>query len=296
MALPNIINDINNIKSTYLPLSGGTLTGRLDFAQSGCGGGYMYSSNNTFFVGGRGQDGKDTSFIRFYGLDSESPGSFVIHTRNNDGGWGCGLFGNNEGGLWWNDKQIVRSVNGINADSRGNVQTKPFIPFAETGCSSFDDLPEGFYYINSDPEAGRPTSNWGVLRCCRNGGTPFQIYEDDISAKSWKRWFAGGAWTSWIEIPSLSSSWYSGYNGFRIWNDGLIEQWGFGHAAHGGRFSYHTPFTSGNYCIYFQLENVDAHYIISAYDRQTTSCYTLVYWTTNYGTGTVPCYWYARGF
>ena len=112
MGLPNITQEINTIKSTYLPLSGGTLTGRLEFSQSGYGGGYIYPSGNTFYVGGRGQDGRDTSFIRFYGLDSESPGSFVIHTRNSDGGWGCGLFGNNEGGLWWNNSKVITSNGG----------------------------------------------------------------------------------------------------------------------------------------------------------------------------------------
>ena len=107
--------DINTLISECngkLNLSGGTLSGRLDFSQSECGGGYIYPSNNTFYVGGRGQDGRDASFIRFYGLDSDSPGSFAIHTRKTNGDWGCGLFGNNEGNLWWNDNKVLTSAGG----------------------------------------------------------------------------------------------------------------------------------------------------------------------------------------
>lgn len=294
MSLPNVINEINTIKSTYLPLSGGSLTGTLVSTTNCFSKG---SSTNHMFEVYSGTSYKTGGYISLFGETySTKPGGFELIASSTDTGQKR-LTGLTNGSLTWNSKNIVTSINGVNADVSGNIKIqKQFTPFSETGCSTFDDLPEGFYYINSVPETGRPTSNWGVLRCCRNGGTPFQIYEDDISAKSWKRWFTGGAWTSWIEIPSLSSSWRSGINGFRKWNDGLIEQWGFASAAHGGVFNMHTAFTSTNYCVYFQLENVDAHWIISAYNRNVSSFTTMVYWTTNYGTGTVPCYWYARGY
>lgn len=291
MSLPNVISEINTIKSTYLPLSGGSLTGNINWNK-----GVIRQNGNSFeFIGDKDLPNQ-TSFIacRSATHPSES-GWFYFGARNEESG--CMGICKPDGTFTWGGKNIITSINGVNADVSGNIKIqKQFTPFSETGCSTFDDLPEGFYYINSVPEAGRPTSNWGVLRCCRNGGTPFQIYEDDISAKSWKRWFTGGAWTSWIEIPSLSSSWCSGINGYRKWNDGLIEQWGLATASHGGVINLHTSFASTNYCVYMLCENVDSHWMFAAYSRTTTSFYTYVYWSTNHGTGSVPAYWYARGY
>ena len=273
MALPNVINEINTIKSTYYTKSGGSFN---NGASIGLGNDSNWKSIDIYSP-------ELGACLNLRGGNSPNqPYSFVLSTSSSGSIPRKLFYGDNTGALMWDGNNVITSAGGtINGtlSINGNIGV--------TG------------EINST--SGNIVATNGVVQGVRLKAN--NNVNDNIDFM-FRHISDGGAYLpgsyaragEWQMIPTIRSSWYSGINGYRIWNDGLIEQWGFGYAAHGGRFNLHTPFTSGNYCVYFQLENVDAHYIISAYDRWTTSFYTIVYWTTNYGTGTVPCYWYARGF
>ena len=274
MSLPNIINEINTIKSTYYTTSGGYLKNGSAI--------WMGDDNTWKSLDLHSPSGGASLHLRG-GNSPNQPYSFVLSTSYEyEDDRRKMLYGDNTGALIWAGNNVITSAGGT---INGTLSIGGSL--GVTG------------EINSTN--GNIVATNGIVRGTRLSAN--NNVNDNIDFV-FRHISDGGAYLpgsyaragEWQQIPTIRGSWYSGINGYQIWSDGLIEQWGFAYAAHGGRFSFHTPFTSGNYCIYFQLENVDAHYIISAYDRQTTSCYTLVYWTTNYGTGTVPCYWYARGF
>ena len=280
MALPNIIQQINS----KLPKSGGDLSGVINFLNTW--------GDNIGDLGGT--VGSNNYRLRLTGGEygwAESGGVIELFSRSNTG---CVTIQAQDG---TNSSTINITPNGAFTHNGNNVITSAGGTI--NGTLSIGGSLGVTGEINSTN--GNIVATNGIVRGTRLSAN--NNVNDNIDFV-FRHISDGGAYLpgsyaragEWQAIRTIRGSWYSGINGYQIWSDGLIEQWGFAYAAHGGRFSFHTPFTSGNYCIYFQLENVDAHYIISAYDRQTTSCYTLVYWTTNYGTGTVPCYWYARGF
>ena len=303
MGLPNITQEINTIKSTYLPKSGGTLTGRLDFSQSG-GGGYIYPSGNTFYVGGRGQDGRDTSFIRFYGLDSESPGSFVIHTRNNDGGWGCGLFGNNEGGLWWNNSKVITSNGG---EITGKLYT-----YNGQGY-------ELRHQTASIGDTTRPSDSWQML--CqgldkdekRSGGVEISYGVDGSRGMYFtlrNRYDNAYLWAGLREhsngycdfhvngnpVVTLISQWKSGTNWYRKYSDGWIEQGGYVYCGSWGTWlTYHLPFSDTGYYLNANAgEGTDGVRFVSFYARNTTGAG--MYTGDDSSFNSANLYWYACGY
>lgn len=89
----------------------------------------------------------------------------------------------------------------------------------------------------------------------------------------------------------------SGLNWYRKWSDGFIEQGGLVSASHEGTITLITNFTATNYSVFLQLENeVDCHWITSAYTRTTSNFKVSIYWTSNHTKGSnKPFYWYACG-
>ena len=113
------VKDDSHSHSNYLPLSGGTLTGTLNVAD------YLSIKQTV-----------DNGSLRIYGGTSETsagalffgkshstlPGQFYIRSYTADGNTSADLIGNATAGtLTWKGKHIVRSVDGVNADTAGNV-------------------------------------------------------------------------------------------------------------------------------------------------------------------------------
>ena len=196
--------------------------------------GYLYAADKTFFVGGRGADGRDSAFIRFYYLDEpRDPGAFMVSTRAANGNWGPGLFGSPNGDLWWNNAYVLTSAGGTMTGS-----------LLVSNILSGDNDGFGLYGGNT----------WRTGGYIELGG-PNHTYPNHIQIKGGSRqvledlgggWYIGGS-----PIVTLKSSWRSGNDWYRKYSDGWIEQggeiWVSGVATH--TIPLNTPFSHTVYTV-----------------------------------------------
>lgn len=112
----------------YLPLTGGTLTGPLNFSIPGTEDyiGRLVATNNEYgkrILIDTAEEGDNGAYIILRkGSDTINPGGFEIKARNSDSSVVKAIEARTDGNLRWDGKQIVRSVNGVNADAAGNAQ------------------------------------------------------------------------------------------------------------------------------------------------------------------------------
>lgn len=293
MALPNIIqnhnNDINTIKSTYLPLSGGVMTGSITNANNKG----LVATNSSHMDVGYDYNQATGGLIALRSVNyTNNPGGFEIFARSSSAT--KILNGKTDGTLTWNNSVIHTDATYSGVSFLKNNET---LSYGWNGLQYFNKT----MTASEDPTQNvSPTADWyHIIRMNHANGNGYYV---DLAAcfhtdrLYTRRVAAGSCATGWNEIPVLVHSWVSGINGYRKYSDGLIEQWGLATASHGGTINLHTSFASTNYCVYMLCENVDSHWMFAAYNRTTTNFYTYVYWSTNHGTGSVPAYWYARGY
>lgn len=123
----NIVRSVNNINAdaagnvnltlNYLPLAGGTLTGTI----SKYGGTFLNNTNSESSLVLTGDKlSHNASVLMLFGLEHpDFPGGFIVRAGNNTNSYT--LLGKADGSLIWGGKNIVRSVNGVNANAAGNV-------------------------------------------------------------------------------------------------------------------------------------------------------------------------------
>ena len=136
----------------YLKLTGGNLTGNLGVPSLFCN---RASSSVTFGVGTTWDNGASLSL---YGSSASSGvvNGFQLRSGQN----GPSISGYPNGQLTWNGKNVVRSVNGINADSSGNVSvsSNPSVFIANQSTQIY--LPSGgtwkVLYMNWGTDWGIP--------------------------------------------------------------------------------------------------------------------------------------------
>lgn len=95
-------------KANYLPLTGGKMSGYI----------YKNVDNDAMMVMG-GSDVGNGASLCLQGKSHTSKGGFFI--RANDGATSIDFKGTPNGDLVWHGKNIVRSINGVDADINGNV-------------------------------------------------------------------------------------------------------------------------------------------------------------------------------
>ena len=123
---PALINKL----SLYLPLSGGTMTGTIIASERAITRGI--TTGILRFCGGT--NNSDGSMLILFGEDNASyKGRFILRAQKD--GVKYDLVGTPDTGrLVWGNKDIVRSVNGVNADTDGNVtldlNTGPYITYS----------------------------------------------------------------------------------------------------------------------------------------------------------------------
>lgn len=112
---------IGNVDTQRLPLSGGTMTGELKLTDGLAIVGTNNSSSHTFMSGSSYAGG---AYFQAFGNErGEEAGWFYVVARGANGY--KALNGRPDGTLAWGDKHIVRTVNGVAADTSGNVDYFP---------------------------------------------------------------------------------------------------------------------------------------------------------------------------
>ena len=199
MGLPNIINEINTIKSTYLPKSGGTITGGITFLNNWGDnineiGGCVSTNNNCLRVtGGELAYDKAGGVIQLFNrLHTANAGGVVIRADNGTTSREINL--KPDGTFTWGGSlsvnETIVSVNGNIEAPAGHIRGARF-----TADNKVND--------NID----------FMFRHVTNGG----MYLPGTYARN----------DEWYGITSLKGSYYGGTVNYRIWADGLIEQWGY---------------------------------------------------------------------
>lgn len=144
-------NAHDNRFSQYLPLAGGKMTGSLvsrnvDNSYITLAGGTAYGAGGYLGLYGKDAGGNNS-------LEKPAKGAFFLEA--NDGTNKKILNGMPDGTLDWGGKPIVRSVNGVVADSAGNVDVNTFA-VGDIKWSSADLTQVGFLVANG-AEVGRAT-------------------------------------------------------------------------------------------------------------------------------------------
>jgi hypothetical protein len=259
MPLPNIISEIDTIKSTYLPLSGSkTINSSLTTST------YLNGNKGISIINSNVTSGAYTTLWRY----PSTNGVFTISGYK-------GLL------------QAFYTGNDIIAEGTNSV-TKTLTLLDESGNSSFPGTVTGTFNGLCTKATGDASGNTITTSYASSAS----LSGASVLLKS-----KSGATLSTVTFKNIVTTTYkSGANWYRVWSDGFIEQGGRASVGHGGTFSLLKAFTTTNYNILFTTETSDAHWIISAFTRTVSNFKTNVYWTTNYSTGTVTAYWYACGY
>jgi hypothetical protein len=293
MALPNIINEINTIKSTYLPSIGGNLSGVINFLNTWgdnigdlggtvgsnnyrlrlTGGEYgwaesggvieLFSRSNTGYVTIQAQDGTNSSTINI------TPNGAFTHNGNN--------VITSAGGTINGTLVLTKGTNLGNIGSISIANGDWVYPALVSNTSS------GFYAIsgNSPKQAGeflcranKDGTNFIDLRGCPDG------------TLTW------GA----THVVRITASWKSGTNWYRKYSDGWIEQGGYVYCgSHGTWLSYHLPFSDTGYYLNANAgEGTSGVRYVSFYSRNTTGAG--MYTGDDASFNSANLYWYACGY
>ena len=141
----------------YLPLAGGAINGNLQFNRNGARNLMIEQNDQGFVIGTRPSDGWKSTIVFRNDSYSANPAGLEFFTGTNFDS--PALFLQKNGSALWNGKNIVRSVNGTNADANGNVSINPmpvgsiYVQFA--GQSAPADLFGGTWSNVSSSYAGR---------------------------------------------------------------------------------------------------------------------------------------------
>ena len=183
----------------YLPLTGGNLTNPISFNSISAIGHYVNTKEVGMLL--QSQLGNKGSYFWMYDETSnENPGGFFLASRNGSNISGLEGFPLS-GAITWNGKNIVRSVNGINADINGNVNA-PYLPLTggtmtgpltivdwmirkydasgQTGLQFFNPTDSSAYFwLNNTKHASNPG---GFMLAASNGSTTKRL-QGEITGK-----------------------------------------------------------------------------------------------------------------
>jgi hypothetical protein len=186
------VSDINTLISELngkLNLSGGTMTGTITFSSGRIG----ELSTKEFVL--QGEMITSSSYSNCPALvirtkdHTSDPGSIGFYCRNQDitNVFMCSP----TNGLTYNNKHIVRSVNGIQASNDGNCILPYFTDIATLGITKYSDAPNGYYGVYSPSRySDAPVSNWGsLLSWSEHNGTKHQkYYSDNENMMYFRKW------------------------------------------------------------------------------------------------------------
>ena len=220
MGLPNIIqqinsniNEINTIKSTYLPLSGGTMTGAIKTKHSYLG---VRDVNTDRLVICGGTTSSDGAYIRLSGKNESNPRIDLSCVDAN--GNTKVLCLKPSGSLTWGGNEIA--TRDVPTYVAADTLTAPAV--SGKLCvvkASKDNAPNNGMILSTYTNA----SWWGQLYIGDNStqGIYYRGMSDGVVGE-WYRLLDNGKCKSYV-----TTTWTSGNNWYRKYSDGWIEQGGY---------------------------------------------------------------------
>ena len=217
MGYPNITQEINTIKSTYLPLSGGVMTGNITLSKTST---KMWNFSTDKYKGFEiavgGQHESTGASLNLYHKDSPtSPGCFFLYAA--DGTNKSILWASASGTLTWNGIEVATR------DIPTYVAAETLTAPAVTGklCvvkASKDNAPNNGIVLSTYTNA----SWWGQL-----------FIGDNSTQGIYFRGMSDGVVGNWYRLVDenrckafVTATYVSGTTGYRKYSDGYIEQWG----------------------------------------------------------------------
>ena len=285
MGYPNITQEINTIKSTYLPLSGGVMTGNITLSKTST---KMWNFSTDKYKGFEiavgGQHESTGASLNLYHKDSPtSPGCFFL----------CAADGTNKSILWASASGTL-TWNGIEVATRDiptYVAAETLTAPAVTGklCvvkASKDNAPNNGIVLSTYTNA----SWWGQL-----------FIGDNSTQGIYFRGMSDGVVGNWYRLVDenrckafVTATYVSGTTGYRKYSDGYIEQWGFVYPKTSASVTvtYPTAFTTTNYNIQISEHWSGNHAENIKQGSRTTSSFIL-----NSGSGSnFGVFWRACGY
>lgn len=215
----------SNHTHSYLPLSGGTMTGHI----TGSGNFKIQNSANTgssIIYGGTGS--ADGAWFVLGGKNNpDYPGRFQL--KVSDGTNNVYLQAKPDGTFSWNGKYLVRTVNNTNADINGNVNinnfdvkaTNPITSTSNDTVAKWCELGGGVYYFNTTGYLLNQPAQYGFVINYENGSNVFQIWKTQVNGALFVRSGNANGWgQNWTEVLTSTGGTISGEVNF---SGGLVK-------------------------------------------------------------------------
>ena len=285
MGYPNITQEINTIKSTYLPKSGGVMTGTIYTPGYGRVTSENTTSQKSLALLGSSSKGESCASINLKSIeDTDEPGFFYINAKDDTYG-NKSFIGRPNGILTWNGIEIATR------DIPTYVAAETLTAPAVTGklCvvkASKDNAPNNGIVLSTYTNA----SWWGQL-----------FIGDNSTQGIYFRGMSDGVVGNWYRLVDenkckafVTATYTSGNNGYIKYSNGFIDQWGFVYPKTSASVTvtYPTAFTTTNYNIQISEHWSGNHAENIKQGSRTTSSFIL-----NSGSGSnFGVFWRACGY
>lgn len=281
MSLPKITQEINTIKSTYLPLSGGTLTGAINFANGTWNtvgdDAYFGDCNVAGCVGIKGKNGE--TGVNFISKDGTTSSKLCISGSN----------------LTINGNTIITSAGGkmtgaINKDGT-SVSWRTIL----------DNSPQSSFLYQNTYTGYMPALNFKT----KDGRVGIGTYENYLaltyfldtnttnSANTQLNLLSNGTATIGGKPIVCVTQWTSGTSGYRVYSDGYIEQWGQASAGGTIAVTLSKAFTNTNYNVKCTFIGTNGYIYAPCVNRNSNTQITIYSYS---GATSLQKCWYACGY
>lgn len=240
MSYPNVIQEVNTIKSTYLPLSGGIMTGNINWDR-----GVVRQNGHSFeFVGDKDLPNQ-TSFIACRSATHPyESGWFYFGARNKEGGY-MGIC-KPDGTFTWGGDNVITSAG-------GTINGTLYYGGHDMYCDKNNDI-IAIYGSTHHTIGGASLVLHGGIQSDEYGESNISAFKlsthsYDLSKKKtlYGQYDKGLMWDG-NQVVCLVTHWQSGDKWYRKYSNGWIEQGGIWYTSN-TTLSFNIAFSNTNYTI-----------------------------------------------